>query len=699
MAENKLKLIHFADLHARRDNLDKVEKFFEFALQVAEDKEPDIVVIPGDIWDGEVAVNENSPLYMVIRYIRRLAMLQDVYMIPGTPSHDRPGSLNIFKSLHTERQIFVLDRPELFSMCIDIKRKERGNLAVFPIPGVTKSGLMTWAKSRGLDLSPDRADVEAAGLVRELFLGFRAEMARFATRHPEFIPLLLGHFTVYGSETPTGQVMTGGDIVISTTDIREAGAVINCLGHIHKPQQIGENIFYSGSPFPHNWGEKEQKSVLYAEVNRHEILQLERIPTPFPAMVDFDLIYYPEDSDDQPFRFLDKKTGGPAGFPDFNPHGCNQADTRIRLHMPPEAKDLVNEDHIKKWLSWNDLHPNSVKFEKIIKPQSRQRCEVINEAITNLERLKAWAETTETDLAEDIPAKLHKLQSELVLEDDAGLTARGTIRLKSLRLRGSKGITWTDEIKIDFEKFNSDMILFDGDNGAGKSTTFDNLHPYPFSFYYDGLNWNAKLSDHFRLEDSCRELVVSIDGIDYMFLLVVDGVRGKAEYYAYRLDGEDWTTLNDGKKPSYKRVVLELFGSPELFQQGVYQVQGTNGLINKTNAELKDMFYDFLGFTEYQAIAEKAKESAQALQNEISLTEAKLSEDRRALEFIPEFDAELEKQQKAIAEHKANKFLATSELEELEFKLKEREKKAATQESVKKQIADLDQQLEELSTR
>lgn len=73
---------------------------------------------------------------------------------------------------------------------------------------------------------------------------------------------LAGMFEASGSEQVIS--LTGVDS-IPTELLRPFDYV--ALGHIHKPQKIKENIYYSGSPLPMRFSEKEEKSVIILDTN------------------------------------------------------------------------------------------------------------------------------------------------------------------------------------------------------------------------------------------------------------------------------------------------------------------------------------------------------------------------------------------------------------------------------------------------
>ena len=110
---------------------------------------------------------------------------------------------------------------------------------------------------------PDRGGAIAAGMSgNELF----DQMIR---KHLQDIEendwVTVGHFNVAGSVASTGQPQIGREIEANTElidELAEHGPVV--LGHIHKPQTIGNSAraFYAGSVTPQDWGELEEKRYL-----------------------------------------------------------------------------------------------------------------------------------------------------------------------------------------------------------------------------------------------------------------------------------------------------------------------------------------------------------------------------------------------------------------------------------------------------
>lgn len=67
--------------------------------------------------------------------------------------------------------------------------------------------------------------------------------------------LVLGHLLLTGTSMPSGVAKAG-------LPVNLFGGITAMLGHIHKPQELGSNIVYLGSPFQQNFGERDENKRL-----------------------------------------------------------------------------------------------------------------------------------------------------------------------------------------------------------------------------------------------------------------------------------------------------------------------------------------------------------------------------------------------------------------------------------------------------
>ncbi|MDQ7818422.1 MAG: SMC family ATPase [Melioribacteraceae bacterium] len=176
------------------------------------------------------------------------------------------------------------------------------------------------------------------------------------------------------------------------------------------------------------------------------------------------------------------------------------------------------------------------------------------------------------------------------------------MRIIKLELRGAIGINkglGIEEITIDFSCFQEGLIALVGENGRGKTTIIENLHPFRRLISREG-----NLSDHFYLKDSYRKLEFSFNGKIYRSEIYIDGITKKQEAYLKT----DQLSLNDGKPTSYDEVLEEIFGSEELFFNSVFSAQKSRGISELSASQKRELFYELLGLNKYQLYLEKAKE-------------------------------------------------------------------------------------------
>jgi len=85
-------------------------------------------------------------------------------------------------------------------------------------------------------------------------------------RHRRKPIIVLGHLEISGTKMKSGISITG----MPTELFSSVAAVL--LGHIHIPQQLGDNIFYVGSPFQQDFGEAgEAKRLALVTVDKDSI--------------------------------------------------------------------------------------------------------------------------------------------------------------------------------------------------------------------------------------------------------------------------------------------------------------------------------------------------------------------------------------------------------------------------------------------
>jgi exonuclease SbcC len=175
------------------------------------------------------------------------------------------------------------------------------------------------------------------------------------------------------------------------------------------------------------------------------------------------------------------------------------------------------------------------------------------------------------------------------------------MQIEKLRLKGFIGIKrglGLDEISIDFKNIVG-LIAFAGQNGLGKSTVLENLHPFNTLASRSGALFN-----HVCVRDAEKELSFSYNGNHYRTLIKIDCQSEKSEGFIWK-DGE---SLVNGKIRDYAKYMTDLFGSSNLFFNSVFCAQNAQKLSDMTTGQLKTLFAEFLRLDRLQDYEETAKQ-------------------------------------------------------------------------------------------
>ena len=171
--------------------------------------------------------------------------------------------------------------------------------------------------------------------------------------------------------------------------------------------------------------------------------------------------------------------------------------------------------------------------------------------------------------------------------------------LKWFKCKGSQGVYYglgKEEIAINFENM-SGLITLAGENGNGKTSVMEMLSPFdtmPSRKLKNPKKYNLK--NQFRDRNSYKEVCYQFNGSEYIFRVEIPaGTTMGIEGYI-TCDG---VPLVKGKISEYRKKVVELFGSEDLFYSSIFSCQGGEKLTDKTVGEFKQLLIELLGMNKY----------------------------------------------------------------------------------------------------
>ena len=602
-----IKLLHTADIHAKKSRAKDVVRLIDTMIEDVDNNNFDAVLITGDFWD--CAVVNNSAFAEIIAKMATLIAKIDVYMIYGTPHHEIANSLEVFSQLGAH----VTDKPTIWTLHNRFDVKEKIDILGIPEP----------RKSLLLGSNADETKENVTNYLKD------------ALALPHENPLLImWHGEVTGAKYQNGKDATA-DARLNGTMVKDAMAVL--CGHIHLPQEVGK-FNYCGSPIPVNFGELHKPAYNIVTIDNGKV-NIEKRFLPFSQN-----------------RVVDCNMASYNAMSTLNFKGLN---VKLNLSLLPEERKMFkigDETKKIKELTGADNVKIVIKTENVSVVRSAE----IAKVTSNTEKLKIWAELNQIKLTDDIINKSESIQDDLLIKYNF---PSHSFELMSLSLRGAKGIRSTDEINIDFSKYEDGILAVIGANGSGKSTLLEFASPYP-----QLLTRGGALRSHFYLKDSHR-IIVYKDETGKLYklstFLAAHVDTGLVKYYAETSDdnGETWQSVKDcdGNLDTYKTYVEETFGSLAVYLRTAFftrgKVKGISDIASATKGERIELLSQLYGTDNLSAMHDIAKGRMKDIEKDMELysgaedekkeTEEQLKRQKNNLERI---NNDLSDTEKAISD-------------------------------------------------
>ena len=307
-----VKVLHTSDWHLgkklyKKERWPEQQAFLEWLINVIKDEQVEVLIIAGDIFDTPLPPSYAlKGLFDFYRKIDDLTCLKKVIVIAG--NHDSAKLIEAPTNLLSSK-FHILGRPynensqsdeadALASWQRDHKVTYQRNDRERPIqigllPFFRSSDLLlkdpalleqnknsdksdkSNKEERGTDISPDQILLRAI----EFWLG-KWDLAK------KDYNIFVGHH-LYGSFMESGSEQGVGLSGLASLPLGLfSDWDLLCLGHIHKPQCIKKEnpmAYYSGSPIPMRFSEREQKKINIYEFETQledKSIQLRQIPIP-----------------------------------------------------------------------------------------------------------------------------------------------------------------------------------------------------------------------------------------------------------------------------------------------------------------------------------------------------------------------------------------------------------------------------------
>ncbi|MDW5299661.1 MAG: exonuclease SbcCD subunit D [Sedimentibacter sp.] len=259
-----MKIIHTSDWHLgislhNASLAEEQRHFIDYLINVVKEKNIDAVVIAGDVFDYSVSSSEAITLYNYA--VTRLCNEIGIPVIIAAGNHDGAARLASCNELLKKAGLYINGK-----LSNDIKAVELENLNIYPLPYFNADEVKALYPEEKISTYSDAMNL----VIKNIKQSFQ----------PGKKNILMCHCFVSGSVLSESDrtAMVGGTSVVSA-DIFDGFDYV-AMGHLHKAQNRGYNIRYSGSPLKYSFSESTNtKTITILDISDEiKVEEIEVIP-------------------------------------------------------------------------------------------------------------------------------------------------------------------------------------------------------------------------------------------------------------------------------------------------------------------------------------------------------------------------------------------------------------------------------------
>ncbi len=302
-----MKVIHTSDWHIGQTlyqySRDEEHKYFFNQLKnIVLEEKPDALIVSGDIFHASTpSVMSQRLYYHALVELSRL--YDDLQIIVTAGNHDSPSRLEAPRELWEAFNVTVIGNLDFYK-----EVQENGltyDASKIQIPVRRNDVIVGWILAVPFINAGNYPSLKEDDCYSKRVFSFYNNLKNNLKLNEQYTEnhsvISMGHFMISGVDSASQNKLTGGlESVVSTEMSAISGIDYWAMGHVHHPQNVGENIRYSGSPFAMTFNEIYPHSVTVVEIENHNVDIKIREIEPLVPVVDFP--FKPNSYDDAPSK-------------------------------------------------------------------------------------------------------------------------------------------------------------------------------------------------------------------------------------------------------------------------------------------------------------------------------------------------------------------------------------------------------------
>ena len=260
-----IKILHSSDWHLgkklfKQSRIEEQKLFLDWLENYLNKEKVDLLLIAGDIFDTPTPPNDALKLYF--NFLNNISKLEHLDTIIISGNHDSSSFIEAPASILNQHRIHIKTR--LYENNNDnhiLLKKQNQSIIVKTLPYFRSYDIFNLINDKN---EGELTQEQTVSFLKDYLQSWPVETPQDAVKitmaHHAF-----GEFAATGSEHV---LHLAGLESLSTTWFSKDNDYI-ALGHIHSTQKMDKtkNIYYSGSPIPLRFSEKQKKYLLEFEVN------------------------------------------------------------------------------------------------------------------------------------------------------------------------------------------------------------------------------------------------------------------------------------------------------------------------------------------------------------------------------------------------------------------------------------------------